>query len=419
MKTKSIIYTLLCGIILFSCSKDDDNGGAEPEPENRAPEDFELVSAPDGATDVDLRPLLTWEETEDPDGDEVSYSLFLGKNPNSLTEIAGDISGNGFSLEDNLDLTTDYLWYVLASDGNGGETQSETFSFTTRKLKDAIRTTPSAGFVGKTEIHATAFDGKLWAIGGNDSGNIISKEVWHTMDGVTWDQATDLPYTVYYHDVVAYDGKIWVLCGNDGSTPISKVLSSTDGQNWNSVNGTLPARHDHTALVFDDKMWIIGGHNGSNYLNDVYYSTDGQNWTQVTANAAFSPRRGHSSVIFDGKMWVIGGQDANGYLNDVWYSSDGVTWTQAMQSSPGIFAARGQHISLVYGGKMFVIAGTEGGGSDFNDVWASTDGEFWTEVYPSAAFDPRRYSEGAVYEDKIWILGGYTNDHADDIWYME
>ena len=46
-------------------------------------------------------------------------------------------------------------------------------------------------------------------------------------------------------------------------------------------------------------------------------------WSEVTPDAAWSPRDSTSCVVFNDNMWVMGGDDFSGNYNEVWSSPDG------------------------------------------------------------------------------------------------
>src|SRR5690606_7502501 len=95
------------------------------------------------------------------------YDLYLGQDEGNMQKLAEDLDDNSFQLEESLLLTSEYFWMVVARDEQGAETESVTFSFTTRNLHDAVQATASAWFFRSTEIHATVYEGKLWTVGGN------------------------------------------------------------------------------------------------------------------------------------------------------------------------------------------------------------------------------------------------------------
>tara|TARA_R110002033_G_scaffold49190_1_gene95701 strand:- start:519 stop:1649 length:1131 start_codon:yes stop_codon:yes gene_type:complete len=176
----------------------------------------------------------------------------------------------------------------------------------------------------------------------------------------------------------------------------------------------------HTSVVFNNKTWVIAGSEASsNYKNDVWSSPDGVLWTQTTL-APFSTRGFHTSVVFNDKIWVIGGRQVESNIsirkNDVWSSPDGVTWTEVTTSAA--FSAREGHTSVVFNDKIWVIAGWSSGNNRENDVWSSSDGMTWTSVTTDAAFSKRGAHTSVVFDNKIWVIGGEFpfSDSADDVW---
>jgi len=170
-------------------------------------------------------------------------------------------------------------------------------------------------------------------------------------------------------------------------------------------------------------MWVIGTDNTTIYRDDVWYSSDGVNWIKATSSAGFGARFELTSVVYDNKIWVIGGNHSGNYLNDVWYSIDGVTWTQATASAA--FPPRYNHTSVVYNDKMWVIGGYTyyWDYTQLNDVWYSTDGVTWTQATTSADFTPRERHTSVVYNNKIWVMGGVSDNidmilgNMNDVWY--
>jgi PGF-pre-PGF domain-containing protein len=251
--------------------------------------------------------------------------------------------------------------------------------------------------------------------------------------GVSWVEATDSaafsPRDT--HTAVVFNNSIWVIGGSRGgdvkSAYVNDTWYSSDGVNWTQATGAaaFSGRCCHSSVVYDGRMWVLNGfsQDGISYYlkDDVWYSNDGVNWTQATASAPFSGRWGQGAVVFDNKIWVIGGVTSpqfTGFLfmNDVWYSEDGVNWTQATASAA--FPARYNYGLVVFDNKMWIIGGYNYGGL-MNDVWYSDDGINWTQATGSAAFSPRCQHTSVIYDDRMWIIAGYDGNLINDIWYSE
>lgn len=176
-------------------------------------------------------------------------------------------------------------------------------------------------------------------------------------------------------------------------------------------------------VVHNDRMWLMGGwYNGRlpghEASNEVWSSTDGATWEQATPHAGWTPRIAAGLVQFKGRMWILGGTenyyfgDAKSLKNDVWSSVDGKTWELATADAG--WSPRAYHQAAVLNDRIYVF----GGGNYVpeyhakNDVWSSADGVHWQEETASAGWSPRLWFSSAVYRDRIWVLGGWSNNPA-------
>ena len=115
----------------------DNYGGKVESPEwrfelkNRKPTLFSLLYPTDGMLNAHLDSLLHWERSTDPDGDRVSYEVYLGVGsvPTSYTYITSDTFQTTASPK--LLPNTEYHWRVVAKDGGGSIRGSVSYSFTT------------------------------------------------------------------------------------------------------------------------------------------------------------------------------------------------------------------------------------------------------------------------------------------------
>ncbi len=236
---------------------------------------------------------------------------------------------------------------------------------------------------------------------------------------------------------VVYRGQLWIFGGwfDSFQAPPRDVWSSPDGKTWKLVTKEAPWKHSDLAmsLVFDERMWMMGGwYNGRlpghSASNEVWWSTDGANWEQATAAADWSPRIAAATVVFKGKMWILGGTE-NYYFgddaslkNDVWSSSDGKSWTLATPNAG--WSPRAYHQAVVLNDKIYVF----GGGNyvpkyhAVNDVWCSDDGVTWTKLTDAAPWHPRLWFSSVVYRDRMWVLGGWSNNPSrnwGDVWHSQ
>lgn len=81
------------------------------------------------------------------------------------------------------------------------------------------------------------------------------------------------------------------------------------------------------------------------------------------------------------------------------------------------FSGRGNHTSVVFNDKIWVVGGWDGI-SRKNDVWSSPVGVTWTQVTTSAPFLGRTAHTSLVFDNKIWVIGG-GGTYLNDVWAMD
>lgn len=227
-----------------------------------------------------------------------------------------------------------------------------------------------------------------------------------------------------------------VSCVEKPNGPSQNTATALDTINFTMVadSAGFSRRFAHTSLVFQNKMWILGGTPNSQSgefpivsFNDIWFSTDGQDWSKATDSAWTSGKFGHSSVVFNGKMWVISGakKDTNKFVgNDVWCSSDGIKWDKIADSAA--FPGRFYSTALVFENKLWMFGGYKSfadttwlaGNEPINDIWNSTDGISWNKVLDSIPVgDQRVISNAIVFGNKIWAIS-YRRfvPNSNDVW---
>lgn len=95
------------------------------------------VSPANNAVNVALQPVFTWQGG-DPDGDAVTYDLYLDDTELPVTLRASSLSEARWVMTSDLEINTRYYWRIIAKDPSGAQTQSPVFSFTTRSAADSV-----------------------------------------------------------------------------------------------------------------------------------------------------------------------------------------------------------------------------------------------------------------------------------------
>lgn len=299
----------------------------------------------------------------------------------------------------------------------------------------ACRGAPGADWSGVTQRAPWAardghtcvvLQGRLWILGGAEAGGQTHRnDIWFSPDGADWSQAVaTAPWRARsHHASVAFKDRLWVMGGlsydevEKRSIYLNDVWSSSNGVAWTMAKAVVPwsGRGHHTAVVFRDRIWLIGGQNssGENELSDVWSSSDGEQWVAGTDSAPWGGRSYHASTVHRDRIWVVGGAGlaskdvmARRFRNDVWSSSDGVNWTP-VAASAGWTARMGATV-VSWNGQMWLLGGSVSSASSGpqNDVWSSSDGITWTEVFPAAKWPRRAEHTSVTFADSIWVLGG-------------
>jgi hypothetical protein len=305
------------------------------------------------------------------------------------------------------------------------------------RILDWAKVTDKAGWQPRDSSGELVYKDRLWLLGGwFDSFSAPPRDVWSSPDGKAWDlvareapwKHSDLPMAV------VFDGRMWLLGGwYNGRLPghgaSSEVWSSTDGRTWDRATdraGWTP-RLAGGALAFKGRLWVLGGTedyyfgDDASLKNDIWSSADGRRWSREVANAPWSPRAYHAAVVHDGKIWVLGGGNyvpRYRALNDVWTSSDGMHWEQVTEHAP--WAPRIWFSAVVYRDRLWVLGGWSNNPSkNWGDVWYSRDGREWTQLRSDVVWKARHEHSAYVWRDKIWVAGGHAQPLNSEVWSLE
>ncbi|MGC1630762.1 MAG: lipocalin family protein [Gelidibacter sp.] len=119
----SILIAIIA--VISSCSSDEDNV------KNQAPNAFNLIEVADGTTNSALNPEFSWNAAIDPDGDTVSYELYLDTANPLTTLIAGKLSETNHT-STRAALNAEFLlgkWFLVNSEGEEPATACEKTSY--------------------------------------------------------------------------------------------------------------------------------------------------------------------------------------------------------------------------------------------------------------------------------------------------
>ncbi len=300
-----------------------------------------------------------------------------------------------------------------------------------------VRITDKAGWQPRDSQGELVFDNQLWIFGGwFDSFQAPPRDVWSSRDGKEWKlveanapwKHSDLPMTLTFGDKMWFMGG-WYNGRLPGHSASNEVWSSSDGTHWDQVTAAAGWKPRLAAALveFQGKMWLLGGTedyyfgDDSSLKNDVWCSADGKNWQQVTAAAPWAARAYHQAAVLNDRIYVFGGGN---YVptyraqNDVWSSADGIHWVEETRSAP--WSTRLWFSSVVYQDRIWIMGGWSNQPSrNWGDVWYSKDGRHWHELRTSASWKERHEHSAYVFQDKIWIAGGHAQPLSSEVWSLD
>lgn len=297
-----------------------------------------------------------------------------------------------------------------------------------------IKAADTSDFSPRSNHQIVIFQNRLWLIGGTYPNGKAAKDVWSSNDAVNWKLISD-SLKFEGGSAIVFQDKIWLI------NAVGKTnWNSSDGIHWQKVSSNVNwAEYGTCSAVFKNKLWLTGGADVMNtYLangelnpdrqiiwkNDIWSSSDGIDWKKENTDSCFSNRSHHSMVFYEDKLWILCGQ-AGPNKDDIWCSTDGFNW-KLISRAP--FRARHVNETVVFENKIWVIGGF--GFDDtmypilLDDVWNSLDGKNWKQVTISSPFGPRMEHKSFVFNNMIWVIGGQCGTFPDqipknDIWRLQ
>ncbi len=270
-----------------------------------------------------------------------------------------------------------------------------------------------APFSPRDTAEGIVFQNKLWLSNGYYHGNKLSRDLWSSSNGIEWTLAnSETPYDGY-SEMVVFDHKMWAIKGS--------VWNSSDGTTWNRILEETPfgVRGYGEVVVHQNKMWQLGS--GA----DVWSSTDGIRWKIELQEAPFGARTAAGVAVHNGKIWLMGGYltepndpPEKGYekfttLNDVWCSEDGIRWDRVKEYAP--WSLRMWFGCEVFEDRIWVLGGySNREAMNLGDVWSSEDGVDWKQE--SGGFSPRHEPTVYNFQGHLWLVAGNEWPVLNDVW---
>ncbi|UCF49357.1 MAG: hypothetical protein JSU91_06300, partial [Thermoplasmatales archaeon] len=200
-------------------SNDAPNSPSNPNPAN-------------GASDIPINTCLSWT-CEDPDGDDVTYDVYFGKNGEDLILVSSNQTSKSYCPGDILEFETRYDWKIIAWDEYGYSTVGTTWYFITEE--NLPPNTPSEPNPADGETDVPIEKLLRWTGGDPNEGDKVYYDIYfgtsnppplvveNTLQNA-YDPGTMELDTTYYWQIVSED--------SSGAT--------TDGPIWHFITESEP-----------------------------------------------------------------------------------------------------------------------------------------------------------------------------------
>jgi N-acetylneuraminic acid mutarotase len=177
------------------------------------------------------------------------------------------------------------------------------------------------------DLAAAAVNGKIYAIGGLFSYNLVANDVniveVYDPSTNTWTTAAPMPTARHFLTAAAVNGKIYAIGGTVNQT--GNILSTVEvydpsANSWSTAASMPTARFGLAAAVVNGKIYAIGGqglYSGSPVNLSTVEAYDPSTNTWTTAPSMPTARYGLAAAAVNGNIYAIGGISNNGYSNVV------------------------------------------------------------------------------------------------------
>ncbi len=188
-------------------------------------------------------------------------------------------------------------FYSIGGYNGNNQTRTNQVDYSTDGINWA---TYNAPFSGRRQHAVFTHNNKLYVVGGESSGSTSFKDVWYTVDGLNWTQATNSitnnVSTFYTPLVASVNNKIIVFGGQEsefgGKNDDKVYVSDDDGQTFTGhlfpFNTSLG--DDAKFFVYNNKLWVhqfIARYHSNPVAGQItltegrfFTTTDGVNWNQ-------------------------------------------------------------------------------------------------------------------------------------------
>ncbi|HET9780168.1 MAG TPA: kelch repeat-containing protein [Candidatus Dormibacteraeota bacterium] len=183
--------------------------------------------------------------------------------------------------------------------------------------------------LGLDHPSATTFAGQVYIAGGHSNG--LDSARLFRLDGDHWTELAPMRYARGGHALIAFQGKLYAVGGNNSRINVPQVEAYDPTNNTWSVVTSLPDPRNHLmGFVLKSGLCVAGGRSPTTARVDCFNSS----WSSMPALPA-ATSGGGAAAFAGGDVVVTGGQDASETrIVDQLERWDGHAWTGEAMLSP-------------------------------------------------------------------------------------
>ena len=205
------------------------------------------------------------------------------------------------------------------------------------------------------DLGVAALDGKVYAVGGNgpNGQRLRTVEVYDpTTD--TWTTRAPLPLPRAALALAALDGKLYAVGGARAGYQAGVEVYDPATDTWTS-RAPLPAGREYLAVVAQGgNLVAVGGYNGAPSGEADAYDPLADRWTPLAPLT--TPRFTHGLGVLDGHLYAVGGWGAQALTSVEEYDPTANTW----RARTPMTTARANVAVASLGDRLLVIGGWNG-----------------------------------------------------------
>ena len=222
---------------------------------------------------------------------------------------------------------------------------------------------------------------------------------------------------------ILLNNKVYIIAGRSNADTPLKVVEEYDpiSDSWQRKAHLNEGRRIPAGCVYNNKIYEFGGNGENKDLDTVeVYDPDSDSWKYANTKLP-TARFDMIAQEINGIIYVIGGVTSSGTklsVNEAFNPSTETWQIKASLPSP----TRGMG-SCVYNNKIYIFGGYNNRGSSDKVFVYDPSTDYWSEKKPMPT--PRRYLSCALLNDKVYCMGGWNNkslklnemyDPQNDLW---